>query len=497
MENENLENQQDNNPPEKETGKEQPGWFQDFVDHYDVDKPQQGEILKGSILDIQDSSILLDVGFKRDAIIPGQDLEKVDHEIREKLSIGDDVYVSVIRTPLGDDDLLVSLSRGITHETWVKAEELAQKNELIELKVIDQNRGGLLVEYENLRGFIPNSHIPSIRRGTSTQKAGEIKADLIGKTLPVKPIEVDQKERRLVFSARVAQKDQRLKRLNEIEIGKIFKSRIVNVVDFGVFVDLEGVDGLVHKSELDWERIYNPSKLFKVGDEIEVKVVGVDIDKERISLSRKALLPNPWQKLADNYNIGDLVEGIVVSVLDFGAFVELQEGLQGLVHVSEIGYSNTEDKTGVVQKGDKVLVRIMGIDPRRERVSLSMRRVPVSEQMEWMMNLEDAEESMIQEGAESDLSDGDPETSPETDLTEETVSDETVETEDEVVEPEAEEKVDNAGEDLVVEESELKIVEDESSGDDELENESISEEKVDEGITEIDSDELDQEDTGE
>jgi small subunit ribosomal protein S1 len=186
--------------------------------------------------------------------------------------------------------------------------------------------------------------------------------------------------------------------LNEIEIGKVFKSRVVNVVDFGVFVDLEGVDGLVHKSELDWERIYNPSKLFKVGDEIEVKVVGVDIEKERVSLSRKAMLPNPWQKLADKYSIGDLVEGTVVSVLDFGAFVELQEGLQGLVHISEIGYSNTEDKTGIVQKGDKVLVRIMSIDPKRERVSLSMRRVPVSEQMEWMMNLEDAEDSLIQEG---------------------------------------------------------------------------------------------------
>ena len=204
MENEHKENQQDQNTPKDEVGKEQPGWFQEFVDHYDVDKPKQGEILKGTILDIQEGSILLDVGFKRDAIIPGQDLEKVEKETRDNLSIGDSLYVSVIRTPLGDDDLLVSLSRGLTHETWLKAEELAQKGELIELTVIDQNRGGLLVEYENLRGFIPNSHIPSIRRGTSTQKAGEIKADLIGKTLPVKPIEVNQIERRLVFSARVA-----------------------------------------------------------------------------------------------------------------------------------------------------------------------------------------------------------------------------------------------------------------------------------------------------
>ncbi len=401
MENENSEQQQEDQPLKEGTSAEQPGWFQEFVDHYYVDKPKQGDILKGTILDIQESSILLDVGFKHDAIIPGQDLEKVDQELRQGLAVGDEVFVSVIRTPMRDDDLLVSLNKALSQKTWQKAEELAQGDELVELEVVDQNRGGLLVAYENLRGFIPNSHIPSIRRGMNTQKAGEIKTELMGKFLTVKAIEVDQKESRLVFSARVAKKDQRQKRLKEIEVGTVIKSRIVNVVDFGVFVDLEGVDGLVHKSELAWERVNNPSKLFKTGDEIEVKVVGVDLEKERVSLSRKALLPNPWHRLVEKFSEGDLVEGKVVSVLDFGAFIELQEGLQGLVHVSEIGYENTEDPSGVVKKGDQVLVRIMGIDPRRERVSLSMRRVPVSEQMDWMMNLEDAQEGFLVDGGEA------------------------------------------------------------------------------------------------
>jgi small subunit ribosomal protein S1 len=402
MENENLEHKQEDQPQEKDSSVEQPSWFQDFVDHYDVDKPQQGETLKGTILDIQENSILLDVGFKRDAIIPGQDLEKVGQELLQGLAVGDEVFVNVLRTPMGDDDLLVSLSKALAHKTWIKAEELVQGDELIELEVVDQNRGGLLVAYENLKGFIPNSHIPSIRRGTSTQKAGEIKAKLMGKFLAVKAIEVNQKESRLVFSARIAQKDQRKKRLQEIEVGTVIKSRIVNVVDFGVFVDLEGVDGLVHKSELAWDRVNNPSKLFKAGDEIEVKVVGVDLEKERVSLSHKALLPNPWHELVEKFSEGDLVEGKVISVLDFGAFVELQEGLQGLVHVSEVGYENTEDPKSVVQKGDQVLVRIMSIDPRRERVSLSMRRVPVSEQMNWMMNLEDVQEGLLVDGGEVD-----------------------------------------------------------------------------------------------
>ena len=216
--------EQEEQNPEEKNDSGQPGWFQDFVDHYDVDKPKQGEMLKGEILEINDSSILLDVGFKRDAIIPKEDLDRVDSKIRESLSVGDEIFVSVIRTPMGEDDLLVSLQRGLAHKTWIKAEELAKADELFELEVVDQNRGGLLVAYENLRGFIPNSHIPAIRRGTNAQKAGEIKSELIGKTLPLKVIEVNQKERRLVFSARVVLEGQREKRLNEIEIGSVVKS---------------------------------------------------------------------------------------------------------------------------------------------------------------------------------------------------------------------------------------------------------------------------------
>jgi len=406
MEIENQDPEQETSQKPEENSSEQPGWFQEFVDHYDVDKPLQGEMLTGKILDIQEGSILLDVGLKKDAIIPGQDLDKVDPDYLKGLAVGEEITVGVIRTPLGDDDLLVSLHRGLTQKTWVKAEELAENDQVVELEVVDQNRGGLLVAFDNMQAFVPNSHIPAIRRGTSTQKAGEIKAGLIGKTLPFKVIEVNQKERKLVFSARAAQREQRLKRLEEIQVGQVIKSRVVNVVDFGVFVDLDGVDGLVHKSEIDWERVTHPSKRFKVGDEIEVKVISVDKENERVSLSRKILLPNPWKKLVEDYKVGDLVEGVVVSVLDFGAFVEIREGLHGLIHISEIGYSNAEDPKAVLKKGDPVLVKIIGIKTARERISLSMRRVPVSEQMEWIMNLEDASEDVLLESDRVDLKEG-------------------------------------------------------------------------------------------
>lgn len=399
MENENQIPEKDSAQPAEENSSGQPGWFQEFVDHYDVDKPQQGAMLKGAILDIKENSILLDVGLKKDAIIPKQDLDRVDPEILGDLKVGDEVTVGVMRTPLGDDDLLVSLQQGLTQKTWIKAEELAEKDQVIDLKIVAQNRGGLLVAYENIQAFVPNSHIPAIRRGTSTQKAGEIKADLIGKVLPLKVIELNQKERKLVFSARVALQEKRLERLDEIEVGQVIGSRVVNVVDFGLFVDLDGVDGLVHKTELEWGRVGHPGKLFSVGDEIEVKVISIDIPNERVSLSRKALLPNPWEKLVESYKVGDLVEGKVVSVVEFGAFVEIKEDLHGLVHISEIGYSSVDDPKSVLKKGDLVLVKILGIDTARERVSLSMRRVPKSDQMDWIMGLEDESEVPLTEEA--------------------------------------------------------------------------------------------------
>jgi small subunit ribosomal protein S1 len=508
METETKEKEKKTNAVENEQSQENPDWFQDFVDNYDYDRPQRGEILKGVILDIGDNSILLDVGLKRDAIVTSQDLDKVDKETLEELDVGDEVFVSVIRSPIGDDDLLVSLSRGIAYESWVKAKQYMEEDKLLELPIIDQNKGGLLVEFENLRGFVPNSHIPSLRRGTSKQKASEEKSKMIGDTIPLKVIEVNRKQRRLVFSARVAQKEKREKRLNELEEGDVITSRVVNVVDFGIFVDLDGVDGLVHKSEIAWDRVYDPSKYFSVGDEIEVKVVDVDVERERVSLSRKALLSNPWEELEEKYDVGDLVEGKVVSVLDFGAFVELPEGLQGLVHVSEIGYANMGDPESVVQEGDNVLVRVLSIEPERERVSLSMRRVPVDDQLAWMMDEEDAETvSDLDIESQEELEDSDAEDIRE-DEEEDTIfgpdemetavsSEEGVEDiEGKEADAEAETEEDQELEASVEEESEeLEAVEEEEN--EEEESESDDEEEDEEEESESDDEEEDEEEESE
>ena len=360
-------------------------WYEEYLDHYEFEQPKKGQILEGEILRINEDAIVVGIGQKRDAIVPVKDLNRIDREILEKYSVGDRVLVSVIYIPGGDKDLLVSLSQGIEYESWKSAEEFLAEESLIELEVVGHNKGGLLVSFESLQGFVPASQVPEIRQIQDRQRAQRVKEDLVGSLLMLKVIEVDRPRRRLVFSALTALEAKRKQRLQELEIGQIFhKARVANVVKFGVFVDLEGVDGLVHLSELDWERVKHPSELFKVGDEIDVQILDIDVEKERVSLSRKALLPNPWTIFSEAHHPGETLRGKVTRVMDFGAFVELTPGIVGLVHASEVGYSAGGDPQQVVKAGENVLVRILEIDAERERVSLSMRRVPKDIQIAWM-----------------------------------------------------------------------------------------------------------------
>lgn len=360
-------------------------WYDEYLDHYEFEQPKKGQILEGEILRINEDAIVVGIGQKRDAIVPVKDLNRIDREILEKYSVGDRVLVSVIYIPGGDKDLLVSLSQGIEYESWKSAEEFLAEESLIELEVVGHNKGGLLVSFESLQGFVPASQVPEIRQIQDRQRAQRVKEDLVGSLLMLKVIEVDRPRRRLVFSALTALEAKRKQRLQELEIGQIFhKARVANVVKFGVFVDLEGVDGLVHLSELDWERVKHPSELFKVGDGIDVQILDIDVEKERVSLSRKALLPNPWMIFSEAHHPGETLRGKVTRVMDFGAFVELTPGIVGLVHASEVGYSAGGDPQQVVKAGENVLVRILEIDAERERVSLSMRRVPKDIQIAWM-----------------------------------------------------------------------------------------------------------------
>ncbi len=359
--------------------------FKDMLEDFNYQIPERGSVMQGTILRIDEDAIIVDVGLKRDAVVPQRDLSSLDRESLKSLNVGDKVTVYITNTPEGDQDLLVSLARGIEQGNWDEAEQYMQNGTILELEVVDENKGGVLVRFNNLRGFVPASQVPDLRRLNDRQRLYRLKQNMIGSTLPVKVIEVDRHRNRLVFSAAAAMEEQRRKRMSELQAGQVFRqARVVSVVNFGIFVDLDGVDGMVHLSQLDWKTVSNPASMFKPGDKIDVQILEVNLERERISLSRKALLANPWEQLQERYRPGDVVQGVVTRLADFGAFVRIEEGVEGLVHVSELGYSSGGKPEEVVSIGEEVLVRILDINPKRERLSLSMRRVSMDKQITWM-----------------------------------------------------------------------------------------------------------------
>jgi small subunit ribosomal protein S1 len=360
--------------------------FEKLLNEYDYSYPKRGEVIEGEIEMIDDDSIILDVGLKRAAQVVPREVKNLDEELFENLSVGDVIPIYVTNRPVGDEALLVSINKTIEHQNWQEAEELVQRDEEISLNVTGMNKGGLLVQFEQLEGFIPNSHIPELTHTFNKEKLEEEKNEMIGSTLTVKPIEVDKQNNKLVFSAKLVEDGRRKERLEEISVGDVITGKVTNIVDFGVFVDLDGIDGLIHISELSWRRVDHPSSVVSVGEEIDVLVKDVNIKKERVSLSRKDIMPNPWEEFAENYGPGDLIDVEITDIVDFGAFAKLREGVQGLIHISELGYTQPEDADQVVESGETVKVKILSLDVDRQRVSLSMRQVPRDDQIEWMVD---------------------------------------------------------------------------------------------------------------
>ncbi|MDT8307554.1 MAG: S1 RNA-binding domain-containing protein, partial [Anaerolineae bacterium] len=366
--------------------------FADMLDDYEYSMPQRGHIVRGTIIRVEEDAIFLDVGAKRDAIVTRNDLDRLEPAMVESLERGMELPVYVLKSPEGDDELLVSINKGLEQEDWERAERLIGTEETVDLEIVGYNKGGLLVQFGQLQGFVPNSHVPDLRYGGGQTAVESRKARKVGETLLLKVLEVDQPRRRLILSAKAAHKEQRQRTLEELEPGSVVEGRVANIVKYGAFVDLGGgVSGLLHVSEMAWHRVDHPSAVLNVGEVIEVEIQDVDVARERVSLSRKAVLPNPWDSVEQRYNIGDLVEGRVTNVEDFGAFVEVQDGVVGLVHVSEIDVYGPATITDIVHDGDLVLVRIIDMEPAEERLSLSLRRVTPEEQISWMQRQREAE----------------------------------------------------------------------------------------------------------
>lgn len=371
--------------------------FEELLDSYTPELLRKGQYVQGEILQIKDNVILADVDAKRTAIIPPQDLAMVDDDLLQKLAVGDQVMLYVLRTPSGDEDLLVSLKKGLEQQDWVSAAEYLDSEEVVKLEVVGHNKGGVMVAFGHLRGFVPASHVPQLQHIYNHEKLASQKAKLVGEELSLKVIDVDPQRRRLVLSAKKAQKELRHERLLELQQkeGDVITGRITNLVKFGAFVDLDGIEGLIHISEIAWHKVDHPGEALSRGEELDVMIQSVDIERERISLSRKALLPSPWDTFARTYEEGQLVEGVVASVVDFGAFVLIEEGIEGLLHTSEMNGARDARPADILAPGDLVLVRILDIQPEEQRLALSQRRVSQVEEMEWTFRRQQAQSMEI------------------------------------------------------------------------------------------------------
>lgn len=261
---------------------------------------------------------------------------------------------------------------------WTWARELYDQDDTVELEVIGYNRGGLLVEARSLRGFIPVSHLIAIEPEEDEETRGEQLSSLVGRHLSLKVIEYDPERGRLVFSERaaLAGPGKRVEVLSSLESGDRIKGSVTNITRFGVFVDLGGIEGLIHVSELSWGRVRHPADVVNCGQDLEVQVLAVDRDNDRVALSLKELLPDPWATVSERFEVGEVVEGRITNVVKFGAFVGIEEGLEGLIHVSELGDGNFLHPRNAVHEGEKVRVRIIHIAPAERRLGLSLRQVP-------------------------------------------------------------------------------------------------------------------------
>lgn len=362
-------------------------FLQELLDQHDYKEPKVGDIRKGLIVAINSQGVIIDLGLKRDGLVPLTDLSKLSEEDRAALKVNDEIPVFILNTDK-PDSLIVSINMAMLNQDWIEAEALKESGEIIQGEVIGYNKGGAIIPYGRLRGFVPASHLSELSPGMSDRKRQQRLAKLRGEKIPVKIIEVDRRRRRLVFSQRDAQKEweelRKKELLESLNEGDVLTGRISGLRDFGIFVDLGGADGLVHISELAWHRIDHPREVVKAGDEIEVVVLRLDREAQRISLSRKKILPNPWDSVEERYAVNQLVEGTITRILDYGAFAEVEPGIEGLLHVSQLSRTNVESVSEVVKEGETHLLRVVSIDPRRQRIGLSLKAVTAQEQIEWM-----------------------------------------------------------------------------------------------------------------
>ncbi|MCA9778784.1 MAG: 30S ribosomal protein S1 [Candidatus Eremiobacteraeota bacterium] len=331
---------------------------------------KRGEFLTGRVIQVNDDGAMVDVGYKTEGFIPVNQLtHRKDVNPRELLEEGQDVKVVVLKVNHSEGQVLLSKRQADVEAAWFSILEAHQNGEVLESTCVEQVKGGLIVDI-GLRGFVPASHV-------DLRPVSDL-SDYVGEVMRLKVLEVDQKRRKVVLSRKKALEDERdklkEKTLNELAEGQIVSGEVARLTNFGAFVNLGGVDGLVHISEMSWKRIKHPSEIVRVGEQVDVRVLGVDRSKERISLSLKQARPDPWQDLEEKFGIGNVVPGKVTKLAKNYAFVEVMDGIEGLVPLSELSEFRVSKSSDVLTVGQEVKVRVIDLKPDQRRMTLSVRQ---------------------------------------------------------------------------------------------------------------------------
>ncbi len=332
---------------------------------------EEGDVVTGSVVRIDKDEVLVDIGYKSEGVIPSNELSiRKSVDAHDEVEMGEEVDALVLTKEDLNGRLILSKKRARFERAWRKIEAAAESGEPVEGTVIEVVKGGLIIDL-GVRGFLPASLV-DIRRVQNLD-------EFLSTKIECKVIELNRSRNNVVLSRRAVleeeRKEVRQQILDRLQPGQVVEGAISNIVEFGAFVDLDGIDGLIHISELSWSHVNHPSEILSIGDVVPVKVLDIDRDRQRISLGLKQTQQDPWQRIVDTYNVGDELEGKVTKVVSFGAFVEILDGVEGLVHISELAQHHVESPREVVSQGDELKVKILEIESERRRLSLSVKRV--------------------------------------------------------------------------------------------------------------------------
>lgn len=342
---------------------------------------RRGETIEGTVVRVDQDEVLVDIGLKSEGVIPSREFFS-DTEEQPPLQVGDKTLVYVMQPEGSEGHAILSLRRARLERSWREIEELYNQSALLQAPVVDFNKGGLIVDVKGVRGFVPVSQVLDLRNisrqdGESEEVAQTLQA-MNGRRLPLKIIEINRSRNRLILSERAAVQEQRTHRkdelIDQLDAGQVRRGVVSNLTSFGAFIDLGGADGLVHVSELSYNRVNHPSEVLRVGQEVDVSVLSVDRESKKIALSLKKALPDPWSTVEERYRVGEVVTATITKLAKFGAFAKVEDGLEGLIHLSELTDAAVQDAAQVVQEGQQVIVKIIHINDQRRRLGLSVRQ---------------------------------------------------------------------------------------------------------------------------